>query len=324
MFELDETNFDLEKNIFFSKIMSENIKSENLGNFAGIFEHPYIPEYYLISCAECIGTKIIPMARRKMWSNIAHDLVAMCLNDLICTGARPMFFLDYLATNSLNVDNAGKFISTLRVELEKYNCSLLCGKTAELGSIIEADHFDVGGFMTGIIKKEKLLTKEKVTENDIVIGFKSNGLHTAGFSVIRSLYNKKLIEEEIFENLLEPSYIYSNVVEKLCEKNLIKSASHISNGGIGKNILRAVPFGLCADIHLNEVPKQEIFEKLIELIGFEKTYKNFNMGIGFLTIASEENISEILEIAKEFDPFVLGSIRQAITKEEKNTRICLK
>ncbi len=324
MFETYETESGFEKNIFFEKIISENIKSQNLGNFAGLFEHPYIPKYYLVGCAECVGTKIVPMAERKMWREIAHELVAMCLNDISCTGARPMFFLDYLAVNVVNIDNASQFISTLREELEKHNCTLLCGKTAEFGSLIEENHFDVGGFMVGILKKEKLLSKMSVAEGDIVIGFKSSGIHTAGFSLVKNLYGKKLIDNEFYEKFLQTSYIYSDVVEKLCSKNLIKTAAHISSGGIGKNLLRAIPNGYCARINFNEVPKQEIFEKLIDIFGFEKTYKNFNMGVGYCVIANEENCSEIFEIASEFEPFTLGVIKTALTKEEKNTKISFK
>jgi phosphoribosylformylglycinamidine cyclo-ligase len=135
----------------------------------------------------------------------------MNLNDLICTGAKPMFFLDYLATNTLDVDAASKFISALKTELEKYHCTLLGGETAELGSLIEEGHFDVGGFMVGSVKKSKILRRENVEEDDYVIGFKSSGPHSNGFSLIRKLNDEKLLSDEYFEKSLAPTHILSNV-----------------------------------------------------------------------------------------------------------------
>ncbi len=324
MFYFEQIDTELNTNIFYEKFLSENIKRGDIKDFAGIFEHPYIPEYYLVSCAECLGEKIVPMARRKMWKAIAHELVAMAFNDLACTGAIPMFFVDYLATNSLNIDNAGEFIGELRFEVEKYNCTLLCGKTAQLGSLIEENHFDVAGIVVGILKKEKLLSKDNVQKDDLVIGLKSNGLHTGGFNIIKNLYQKRMIDENVIEQTLQPSFIYSDVIEKCAKKSLIKSASHISNGGILKNIARSIPYGLYAQISKENIPKQTIFEELRNIMGDERAYRNFNMGVGFTIITSEENVSEVMDIAHDFEPFILGKIKTAITKDDLNKRVNLK
>ncbi len=324
MISYEDSGVSIEKGDMLTKLINQNVKSDNIGNFAGIYEHPAFEDYYLVGCTDGVGTKIIPLLARSYYATIAKDLIAMNLNDLICTGAKPMFFLDYLALNSLDVDVASKFISALKIELEKYHCTLLGGETAELGSLIGEGHFDVGGFMVGVVKKSKLLKRQNVEENDYIIGFKSSGPHSNGFSLIRKLHNENLLNDEYFEKSLEPTHIYANVVEKLTAKKLIHAAAHITGGGIAGNLVRSIPEGFCANVNKENIPKQELFEELKRLAGEDEAYKTFNMGVGFCVIAGEENYDEIIEIAGEFEPFILGKVKKAVGNEEKNSRICFR
>lgn len=291
-----------------TQILNKEIKSDNIGNFAGLFEHPYIPDYYLVGCTDGVGTKVIPLAKRCLIETIAVDLIAMNLNDLICTGAKPLFFLDYFATNKLDVDLTSRFVIALKNELAKYNCTLLGGETAELGSLIKENHFDVGGFMVGIVKKDAVLKRENVKTGDVVIALKSSGPHSNGYSLIRTLNDNGQLDEVLFESSLKPTYIYAKEIMKLVDKNLIHACANITGGGIEDNLSRAIPVGKCAVIYKKKIIKQPLFEKLQKLVGEEEAYKTFNMGVGFCIIAPEQNKEEIFKVCEKYEPTIIGEL----------------
>lgn len=291
-----------------TEILNREIKSDNIGNFAGLYEHPYIPEYYLAGCTDGVGTKVIPLAKRGLVETIATDLIAMNLNDLICTGAKPMFFLDYFATNKLDVETTSKFVLALRNELAKYGCTLLGGETAELGSLIKEGHFDVGGFMVGIVRKDSLLKRENVQEGDVIIALKSSGPHSNGYSLIRALNDNGQLSNELFETALKPTHIYANEINEIVEKHLAHACANITGGGIEDNLIRSIPNGKCAFVDKGKIIKQELFEKLQELVGEDEAYRAFNMGVGFCIIAPEANKQEIFKICEKYEPTVIGKI----------------
>ena len=291
-----------------TEILNKEVKSDNIGNFAGLYEHPYIPDYFLVGCTDGVGTKVIPLVKRGLVDTIAIDLIAMNLNDLICTGAKPMFFLDYFATNKLDIDITANFVIALKNELAKYKCTLLGGETAELGSLIKEYHFDVGGFMTGIVRKDKVLTRDNVQEGDVIIALKSSGPHSNGFSLIRALHKAGELDDDMFEISLKPTHIYANEIIELADKNLIHACANITGGGIEGNLVRSIPEGKSAVIDKSKIIKQPLFEKLQELVGEDEAYKTFNMGVGFCIIAPQENVSEIFEICDKYEPRLLGEI----------------
>lgn len=297
-------------------ILNKEIKSDNIGNFAGLYEHPYIPDYFLVGCTDGVGTKVIPLAQRGLVETIAVDLIAMNLNDLICTGAKPLFFLDYFATNKLDVDITSKFVIALKSELAKYNCTLLGGETAELGSLIKEGHFDVGGFMVGIVKKDLLLKRENVQEGDVIIALKSSGPHSNGYSLIRALNDGGQLSDNLFELALKPTYIYANEIIEIVEKNLAHACANITGGGIEDNLIRSIPIGKSAVVDKSKIIKQELFEKLQDLVGEEEAYKAFNMGVGFCIIASEKNAEEIFKICEKYEPSIIGKVIEGIADEE--------
>lgn len=318
MISYKDSGVSIEQGDLLTEILRKGQKSDNIGNFAGLYEHPFIPEYYLVGCTDGVGTKVIPLAERGLYETIAKDLIAMNINDLICTGARGMFFLDYFATNKLDVDVASKFVLALRSELEKYGCTLLGGETAELGDLVKEGHFDVGGFMVGIVKKDKVLKRENVKEGDIIIALKSSGPHSNGYSLIRKLYGEKLLNDKLFETALAPTHIYANEVNALVEKEMLHAAANITGGGIEGNLVRAIPKELCAVVYKDKITKQPLFEELQKLVGEDEAYKTFNMGVGLCLITDKKHEDEIFKTCSMYEPFVIGEV----VKNEKGTGIC--
>lgn len=314
----EDSGVSIQAGDMLTQILNKEVKSDNIGNFAGLYEHPYIPDYFLVGCTDGVGTKVIPLAQRNLYKTIATDLIAMNLNDLICTGAKPLFFLDYFATNKLDVEITSKFVIALKNELAKYNCTLLGGETAELGDLIKQDHFDVGGFMVGIVKKDSVLKRENIKTDDIIIALKSSGPHSNGYSLIRALYDEGQLSDNLFEVALEPTHIYAKEICELVEKKLIHACANITGGGIEGNLVRSISDGKCAIIYKDKIIKQELFEKLEQLVGEEEAYKTFNMGIGFCIIAQKSNKEEIFKICAKYEPTVIGEITQKFKNEEKS------
>jgi len=289
-------------------IIQREVKSENIGMFAGIYEHPVLPDYYLVGCTDGVGTKIIPLIKYDLIETAAIDLIAMSLNDMICLGAAPLFFLDYFATHSLDVAVTSRFVKALKDELGKYNCTLLGGETAELNDLVAEGHFDVGGFAVGLVKKDKMLRKENVKSGDVVIGLKSSGPHSNGYTLIRKLNEKGLLTEAELKQTLVPTQLYVNEILELAEKGLIKAAANITGGGVMGNLERVIPENLKAQLNYENIPNNTIFKKLEELVGAEEAYKTFNMGVGMCLISSPDNIDEVINICKDYKPFILGNV----------------
>ncbi len=302
---------NLENSKLLSNLLISKFKSQNFNNFAGIYKLQNLDGYCLTATTDGIGTKIIPLIEKKMFKTMAQDLAAMNLNDIICTGSKPLFFLDYLALNKLEPELISNFLEELNKILTAHGCTLLGGESSELGDFIKEGQFDAAGFLVGIVPERNLLKPENVKENDIVIGLKSSGIHSNGFSIIRKLYNDKILSNDEFTKTLVPTKIYVNEVLELCNKKLAKNLANITGGGILSNIERAIPEGLCAVLDKNSIPKPEIFNILEKYIEKDEMYRIFNMGAGFCIICDKENIDEILKIVKIHEPFIFGTIEKS-------------
>lgn len=279
---------DLESSNLLTKFLVSKLKSENFNNFAGIYKLPNLEGYCLAATTDGIGTKIIPLIEKKMFKTMAIDLAAMNLNDIVCTGAKPLFFLDYLALNKLEPELIANFLEELNSTLNQYGCALLGGETSELGDFIQHKMFDAAGFLVGLVKEEDLLKKENVKENDVIIGLKSSGVHSNGFSLIRKLKKDHCLSEEEFNKTLTPTTIYTKEILNICKKKLASALANITGGGILSNIERIIPDGLCAVLNKNAIPKLEIFKTLNQFIKEDEMYRTFNMGVGFCIIADKK------------------------------------
>jgi len=263
----------------------------------------------LVTCCDGIGSKIIPLYEKKMYKTIAIDVVAANLNDLACSGATAVGFVDYLAVNKLESDAVFEIIQGIDEELKKCNCKLLGGETSEISELITPNNIDISGFAIGLIKDGSEFDKKNVAEYDVLIGLCSSGIHANGFSLIRKLYKEKQLSDEEFETCLAPSNIYYNCVLELVQKKLVKACANITGGGILANLVRSIPYNLSLKLDFDKIPSQKVFEKLKDICG-EEFYEVFNAGVGFCLIADEKHKEEIFEICKEFKPFVFGRIEE--------------
>lgn len=303
-----EAGVDIKKADEFTNIIADVAGKNNIGSFAGLYEHSVLENYCFAACCDGIGTKIIPLVKNSDVKTIANDLFAMNINDLICCGAKPLFFLDYIATNTLDKTLLSNFILELNKILKKYNCSLLGGETSELGDLILKKYFDVAGFLLGIVKKEDILSKNNTSRGDVVIALKSNGIHANGFSLIRRLYNDKKLNCEDFIQCLKPVRIYYDTVMQLHNKKLLNSCANITGGGISANLSRAVRDDLTLGLDWSKIPQTYLFEKLKDLTGNDEAFKTFNMGVGFCLVINRKYVKKVLELTKDYDSFVFGEV----------------
>ena len=247
---------------FAKKTLRKEIDS-NIGSFAALAS---IPKNYkspkLVACTDGVGTKIELANKFKKFDTIGIDLVAMCINDLIVQGAKPLFFLDYIAVGKLDLNKTKKILKGIFEGCRLSNCKLIGGETAEMPGTYSKNKFDVAGFSVGIVSKKKILSKKKVRSGDVVLAIPSNGLHSNGFSLVRSILKSNKIPLSLRKELLKPTKIYSKEILKLTAKNLIHSAAHITGGGLIENLTRSIPENLSLNVDLSKIKVNKIFKWL--------------------------------------------------------------
>ena len=242
-----------------------------------------------------MGTKIELANKYKYFDTIGIDLVAMCINDLIVQGAKPLFFLDYIAVGKLNLSKTKRILNGIFKGCKLSDCKLIGGETAEMPGVYSRDKFDLAGFSVGIVSK-KILDKSKVKKDNIILAIPSNGIHSNGYSLVRSILKNKL-PKFLRKEILKPTQIYSKEIIKLNEKNLINAAAHITGGGLIENLLRSVPKNLTLNIDLSKIRILKIFKWLkTNDISDKEMLKTFNCGVGFCLIAPRKNIKKIQKI----------------------------
>ena len=309
---------------YISKVSKKNVKktktnslNDQIGGFGSLFDisNYKIKDPVIVSCTDGVGTKIDIANKYKKFDTIGIDLVAMCVNDLVVQGAKPLFFLDYIAVGKLNLNKTKKILKGIFVGCKLSKCKLIGGETAEMPGIYSKDKFDLAGFSVGIVSKKKILDKSKVKEGDIILAIPSNGIHSNGFSLVRSILKKNKIPNNLKKDLLKPTKIYSNEIFKLADKNLIKSAAHVTGGGLIENLLRSVPKNLSLNLDLSKIKILKIFKWLkSKRISDQDMIRTFNCGVGFCIICSKKNIQKIKKIfPKNFQPYEIG----IITKKNK-------
>ncbi len=294
------------------KKKGDNSKKDVIGGFGSLFDISKlkINDPVIVSCTDGVGTKIDLANKLKKFDTIGIDLVAMCVNDLIVQGAKPLFFLDYIAVGKLNLVKTKKILNGIFKGCKISDCKLIGGETAEMPGIYSKDKFDLAGFSVGIVSKKKILDKKKVKKNDIVLAIPSNGLHSNGYSLVRSILNKNKIPNNLQNEILKPTKIYSNEILKLTKQNLINSAAHITGGGLIENLLRSVPSNLTLNIDLSKIRIKRIFKWLkTKNISDQEMMRTFNCGIGFCVIVKSKNIEKIKKIfSKKYTPYEIGFI----------------
>ena len=289
-----------------------NNKKDVIGGFGSLFDisNLKIKDPVIVSCTDGVGTKIDLANKFKKFDTIGIDLVAMCINDLIVQGAKPLFFLDYIAVGKLDLKKTKQILNGIFKGCEISDCKLIGGETAEMPGIYSKDKFDLAGFSVGIVSKKKILDKKNVKSGDIVLAIPSNGVHSNGFSLVRSILKKHRIPSNLKRDLLKPTKIYSKEILKLTNKNLINAAAHITGGGLVENLLRSVPKNLSLNIDLSKIKTLKIFKWLkSKKLSDKEMIRTFNCGIGFCLIAPKKNVHSIKKIfPKSFLPYEIGYI----------------
>lgn len=297
------------------KTMSEYVLN-GLGSFAGMVE---LPEGYkkpvLVSGTDGVGTKLDIACKKRKFDTVGIDCVAMCVNDILCHGAKPLFFLDYIACGKLEAELSSDLVKGVAEGCIKSQCSLIGGETAEMPGMYKEGDYDIAGFAVGIVDKDKIINGKDIKSGDKLIGIASSGVHSNGYSLIRKVF-KNLDEDfngkAIWEELLTPTKIYVKPVLSLLEKFNIKGMAHVTGGGFYENLPRMLSEeGLSIVINKNSYEIPEIFKKLMELgVQEEEMYNTFNMGIGFVLCVEEDEVEEVLkELSKQGEKaFEIGYI----------------
>ncbi len=294
------------------KKTNKHTKHSIIGGFGSIYDisKSKIKDPVIVSCTDGVGTKLDLANRYKKFDTIGIDLVAMCVNDLIVQGAKPLFFLDYIAVGKLNLKKTKKILKGIFKGCSLSDCKLIGGETAEMPGIYSKDKFDLAGFSVGLVSKKKLLGKHKVKENDVILAIPSNGIHSNGYSLVRSIIKKNKINKKIKFDLLKPTKIYVKEILKISDRNLLNSAAHITGGGLIENILRSIPQNLSLNIDLSLIKIHKIFKWLKKNnISDKEMLNTFNCGIGFCLIAPKKNIIKIKRFfPRKFMPYEIGYV----------------
>ena len=303
------------------KKKSKYLNKDNIGAFGSTFDISKIKikDPLIVSSTDGVGTKLDLANRFGKFDTIGIDLVAMCVNDLIVQGAKPLFFLDYIAVGKLKLNKMKKILNGIVKGCKISLCSLIGGETAEMPGIYDNDKFDLAGFSVGIVSKKKLLNKRKVANGNVVLAIPSSGIHSNGYSLIRSIIKNKNITSKLKKDLLIPTKIYTREVLNITKRNLINCAAHITGGGLIDNITRSVPDDLCLNIDLSKIKVKNIFKWIkSNNISDEEMLKTFNCGVGFCLIAKKQNVKKIKKFfSKDYMPYEIGYI----SKDEKQTNV---
>lgn len=270
-----------------------------LGSFAGMVE---LPEGYkkpvLVSGTDGVGTKLEIAFKTKKYDTVGIDCVAMCVNDILCHGAKPLFFLDYLACGKLDAKVASDLVKGVSEGCIQSGAALIGGETAEMPGFYEEGEYDIAGFAVGIADKDKIIDGSGIKEGDILIGLPSSGPHSNGYSLIRKIvtnYDEELNSKKLSEILLTPTRIYVKPVLALLEKYEIKGMSHITGGGFIENVPRMLPKGVTAVIETKSYKRPEIFDYIISKgVDENHMYNTFNMGIGFVMCVDKSIKNEVI------------------------------
>lgn len=321
---------DLIKDIV-KKTQSKDVLS-SIGGFSGLFNLDLegMKNPVLVSGTDGVGTKVILAHMLDKHNTVGIDCVAMCANDILCQGAKPLFFLDYIATGKLVPEKMSKIVEGVAEGCIQSGASLIGGETAEMPGVYQEEQYDMAGFCVGIVDKDKIIDGSNISKGDIVYGLSSNGIHSNGYSLVRKIVfdvakldlNEKYgnLDVTLGEELLKPTKIYVKEILELLKEVDIKGMSHITGGGFYENVPRMIPDGLCAEIDASIIETPEIFKLLKEWASLkdEDMYATFNMGVGLVFVVSENDKEKVEKFFEKTDLklYELGQIKSGDEKIE--------
>ena len=303
-------------------------KFSNIGGFGSITNIPSnIKKPKIVACTDGVGTKIEIANILNKFDTIGVDLVAMSVNDLIVQGAKPLLFLDYISINKIDLKKLKAIIKGINKGCNESECELVGGETAEMPGTYEKGKFDIAGFAVGVVGKNRILNKNKIKKNNLIVAIPSSGLHSNGYSLVRYLLKQKKINIKknkfLKSELLKPTKIYVKEIINLINNNLINGCANITGGGLSYNIKRIIPDKLSADISLDKIKTSKISNWLKNNgISDKEMLKTFNCGVGFCLIIEGKNLKKINKFfSKEYKPYVIGKISKGKKKVNLNGSI---
>ena len=303
-------------------------KINNIGGFGSITNIPKnLKNPKIVACTDGIGTKIEIANLLNKFDTIGIDLVAMSVNDLIVQGAKPLFFLDYISINKINLSKLKSIMTGILKGCKISECSLVGGETAEMPGTYAKNKFDIAGFAVGIVEEKKILNGKKIKKNDLILGIPSSGLHSNGYSLVRNLISLKKIDVKknkfLTEELIKPTKIYVKEILNLTNRNLLNGCANITGGGLKDNLKRVLPNNLNAEINLIKVKPLKIFRWLnSHIINDKEMLRTFNCGIGFCLIINPKNLNKVIKFfPKKYKPYIIGKILSGKGQIKLNGRI---
>ena len=308
-----DSGVDVERGYEAVRLMKEHVKSTytagvlgDLGSFGGFFEMPKIKHPVLVAGTDGVGTKLKYAIIADKHDTIGIDAVAMCVNDIVCQGAKPLFFLDYFATGSLSPEKVATVVSGIAKGCKQAGAALIGGETAEMPGFYPAGDYDIAGFAVGVVDRKKIINGSDIKKGDVLIGLKSSGVHSNGYSLVRKLFGEDIEKLKTYDEqlgstpinvLLEPTRIYVNSILALIEKVKVKGMAHITGGGFIENIPRIFPVGIGCEINVSSYEVPAVFKIMQERAGIsdEQMYNTFNMGIGMVVCVREADVDAAMK-----------------------------
>jgi len=292
---------------------------KGVGFFGGF--HP-LGKNFLVGAADGVGTKLKIAFMMNKHESIGLDLVAMNVDDVVVSGAQPLFFLDYIGCHKVHPPTIEKIIKGIALGCKQSGCKLLGGETAELSDMYSPGEYDLAGFTVGVVEKKKVINGKKIKQGDKIIGLPSSGLHSNGYTLVRKIFFDQLrmdpkqynedLDRKLGEELLEPTKIYAPIIMKLIKKFKIKGMAHITGGGIPENVARILPKRVQAVFDLYSWPVQPIF-RIIQRLGKvdqNEMYKTFNMGLGMVLVVGEKDAEKIVKFLAKMKEkaYIVGEV----------------
>jgi len=340
MIDYKSAGVDVEAGYEAVKLMRNDVKRTfrpevltDIGGFGGLFalDKSKYEEPVLVSGTDGVGTKLKIAFLMDKHDTIGIDAVAMCVNDIICGGAEPLFFLDYIALGKNKPEKVAQIVKGVSEGCIMSGCSLVGGETAEMPGFYPENEYDIAGFAVGVVDKKKIINGHNITEGDKLIGLASTGLHSNGYSLVRKLLNPtqenilRYVEQcgsSLGEELLKPTRIYVKTILQLKEKFQLKGISHITGGGFIENIPRMIPDGFRVNINLGTWPVPPVFSLLRKMgeLSVRSIYNTFNMGIGMVIAVDPEIVGNVLQALKALGEkaYLIGEV----VKGEAGVELC--
>ena len=298
-----------------AKTFDKNVLGD-IGSFSGFYSLPKgFKNPVLVACTDGVGTKVALAQSNSSLGTIGQDLVAMCVNDMVTSGAQPLFFLDYYATSKLNVTETASVIKGIAKACKKSNCSLIGGETAEMPNHYVGKNFDLAGFSVGIVEKRLIIDTLNVKKNHLIVGIESSGAHSNGFSLINKLIKElrsKSERERLIKLALKPTHLYTDVILDLLKKVKVKSIANITGGGLLENIPRSIPKNLSSEIYLDNWKLPTLFRTLQGLgnIQINDMLRIFNCGIGMTVIIDPKDLNTTMKVISQhkFKSYMIGKV----------------